>query len=304
MELPLQIFFEKSGAVPVERVLYFLLRIVGGSGSLSSASGGLLSTSILVPIVGGIVNDSLVAVGTDKDSSLAVGTNEDSPVAVGTNEDSPVAVGTDEDSSLAVGTNEDSPVAVGTNEDSPVAVGTNEDSPVGVGSNKDSPVAVGTDKDCPVIVGTDEDSPLAVGTNEDSPLAVGTDKDCPVVVGTDEDSSLAVGTDEDSPFAVRLDKVFPSADVDPLGSGNFSCFPGRTDLQELARVVQESARCARFVVTRFCKVYILQEILLYCKIPVKSCKIAYSCAKFTYEEKSVQENVTSCKIFCPQSLWN
>ena len=60
--------------------------------------------------------------------------------------------------------------------------------------------------------------------NEDSPLAVGTDEDCPVVVGTDEDSSLAVGTDEDSPFEVRLDNVFPGADVDPLASGNFSCF--------------------------------------------------------------------------------
>jgi len=37
-------------------------------------------------------------------------------------------------------------------------------------------------------------------------------------------SPVAVGTDEDSPLAVRLDKVFLGADVDPLTSGNFSCF--------------------------------------------------------------------------------
>ena len=56
----------------------------------------------------------------------------------------------------------------------------------------------------------DEDSP--VGTEEDSPLAV------------EMNSPVAVGIDEDSPLAVRLDKVFLGADVDPLTSGNFSCF--------------------------------------------------------------------------------
>ena len=130
MELPLHIFFEKSGAAPIERVLYFLLHNVGGSGSLSSTSGGLLSTSILVPVAVavGMDEDSPVAVGTDKDSSVAVGTDEDSPLAVGMDEDSPVAVGTDKDSPLAVGMDEDSPLAVGKDEDSPLAVGTDEDS--------------------------------------------------------------------------------------------------------------------------------------------------------------------------------
>ena len=90
---------DKTGAVPFERVLYFLLHKAGGSGSLSSASGGLLSTYILV----GTDEDSPVAVGIDENSPVAVGMDENSPVAGGIDENSPVAVGMDEASLPAAG---------------------------------------------------------------------------------------------------------------------------------------------------------------------------------------------------------